>query len=120
MARRPTILDVARRAGVSKGAVSFALNDRPGLAPATRNRILVAARELDWQPSSRARALSHSRAYAVGLVISRRPVLCPVLGRDREHPGPTGHGARPPSRRWRHKGGGGQLSPSGRRGEGGR
>ena len=28
--RRPTISDVARRAGVSKGAVSFALNDRPG------------------------------------------------------------------------------------------
>jgi DNA-binding LacI/PurR family transcriptional regulator len=79
MARRPTILDVARRAGVSKGAVSFALNGRPGLAPATRERILVAARELDWQPSSRARALSHSRAFALGLVISRPPAL---LGAD--------------------------------------
>jgi len=79
MARRPTILDVARRAGVSKGAVSFALNGRPGLAPATRDRILVAARELDWQPSSRARALSHSRSFALGLVMSRPPAL---LGAD--------------------------------------
>jgi DNA-binding LacI/PurR family transcriptional regulator len=79
MARRPTIIDVAQRAGVSKGAVSFALNGRPGLTPATRNRILAAARELDWQPSSRARALSHSRAYALGLVISRPPAL---LGAD--------------------------------------
>ena len=79
MVRRPTILDVARRAGVSKGAVSFALNGRPGLAPATRDRILLAARELDWQPSPRARALSHSRAYALGLVISRPPAL---LGAD--------------------------------------
>jgi DNA-binding LacI/PurR family transcriptional regulator len=79
MAHRPTILDVARRAGVSKGAVSFALNGRPGLAPATRDRILVAARELDWQPSSRARALSHSRAYALGMVMSRPPAL---LGAD--------------------------------------
>ena len=79
MARRPTILDVARRAGVSKGAVSFALNGRPGLAPATRERILVAARELDWRPSSRARALSRSRAYAFGMVISRPPAL---LGAD--------------------------------------
>ena len=61
MARRPTILDVARRAGVSKGAVSFALNGRPGLAPATRDRILVAARELDWQPSSRAATRMRSR-----------------------------------------------------------
>jgi DNA-binding LacI/PurR family transcriptional regulator len=79
MARRPTILDVARRAGVSKGAVSFALNDRPGLAPATRDRILVAARELEWRPSPRARALSHSRAFALGLVMSRPPAL---LGAD--------------------------------------
>ncbi|MGH9282733.1 MAG: LacI family DNA-binding transcriptional regulator, partial [Acidimicrobiales bacterium] len=79
MARRPTILDVARRAGVSKGAVSFALNGRPGLAPATRDRILVAARELEWRPSPRARALSHSRAFALGLVMSRPPAL---LGAD--------------------------------------
>lgn len=79
MARRPTILDVARRAGVSKGAVSFALNGRPGLAPATRDRILVAARELEWQPSPRARALSHSRSFALGLVMSRPPAL---LGAD--------------------------------------
>jgi DNA-binding LacI/PurR family transcriptional regulator len=72
-------MDVARRAGVSKGAVSFALNDRPGVAPQTRDRILAAARELGWQPSTRARALSHSRAYAVGMVMRRAPEL---LGAD--------------------------------------
>jgi DNA-binding LacI/PurR family transcriptional regulator len=77
--RRPTIVDVARRAGVSKGAVSFALNDRPGLAPETRDRILAAARELGWQPSARARALSRSRAFALGLVMRRPPAL---LGAD--------------------------------------
>jgi DNA-binding LacI/PurR family transcriptional regulator len=73
--RRPTIDDVARRAGVSKGAVSFALNGRPGVGHATRARILNAARALDWRPSTRARALSHSRAFALGLVISRSPEL---------------------------------------------
>jgi DNA-binding LacI/PurR family transcriptional regulator len=72
-------VDVARRAGVSKGAVSFALNDRPGLAPQTRDRIMAAARELGWQPSTRARALSRSRAFAVGLVMRRSPEL---LGAD--------------------------------------
>jgi DNA-binding LacI/PurR family transcriptional regulator len=77
--RGPTIVDVARRAGVSKGAVSFALNDRPGVAPETRDRILAAARELGWQPSTRARALSRSRAFAVGLVMRRAPEL---LGAD--------------------------------------
>jgi DNA-binding LacI/PurR family transcriptional regulator len=70
---RPTINDVARAAGVSKGAVSFAFNNRPGLAPETRERILSAARALGWTPSSRARALSVSRSFAVGLVMARPP-----------------------------------------------
>jgi LacI family repressor for deo operon, udp, cdd, tsx, nupC, and nupG len=70
---RPTINDVARVAGVSKGAVSFALNNKPGVATATRQRILDVARDLGWTPSARARALSVSRAFAVGLVIMRPP-----------------------------------------------
>ena len=70
---RPTINDVARAAGVSKGAVSFAFNNRPGLAPETRERILSTARALGWTPSSRARALSVSRSFAVGLVMARPP-----------------------------------------------
>ena len=70
---RPTINDVARHAGVSKGAVSFALNDRPGVAEETRERILASARELGWTPSHRARALSVSRSLAVGLVMARQP-----------------------------------------------
>ena len=73
MSSRPTIADVARAAGVSKGAVSFALNDRPGVADATRTRILAAAAELGWTPSHRARALSSSRALTVGLVVARAP-----------------------------------------------
>lgn len=68
---RPTITDVARRAGVSKGLVSFALNDRPGVSAETRDRILAAARELGWTPSLRARSLSVDRSYALGLVIGR-------------------------------------------------
>ena len=68
-----TITDVARAAGVSKAAVSFALNDKPGVASDTRARILAVARELGWTPSLRGRALSVSRALAVGLVIARTP-----------------------------------------------
>lgn len=69
--RRPTIADVARLAGVSPSAVSFALNGRPGLAEATKSRILAAAAELGWRPSRPAQALSRGRAGAVGLVLSR-------------------------------------------------
>lgn len=76
---RVTIVDVARLARVSKGSVSLALNDRPGVGPATRDRILAAAAELGWQPSQRARSLSVSRAFALGLVLARPPSL---LGAD--------------------------------------
>lgn len=69
--RRPTISDVALRAGVSKGAVSFALNDRPGVSAETRRRILAAADELGWRPNLRARSLPTKRAYAIGLVVCR-------------------------------------------------
>jgi DNA-binding LacI/PurR family transcriptional regulator len=66
-------------AGVSKGAVSFALNGRDGVSSDTRERILKAADELGWQPSHHARSLSVSRAFAVGLVVARPAEL---LGAD--------------------------------------
>jgi DNA-binding LacI/PurR family transcriptional regulator len=71
--QRPTIADVARRAGVSSAAVSFAVNDRPGVSPRTRARILAVAAELGWHPSASARALTEARARAVGLVLARDP-----------------------------------------------
>jgi len=69
--KRPTIMDIARRAGVSKGAVSMALNGLPGVSEATRSRILEVARELDWHPNNAARALSAARSDAIGLVLAR-------------------------------------------------
>ncbi|MGY4974077.1 substrate-binding domain-containing protein [Streptomyces nigrescens] len=70
-ARRPTIKDIARRAGVSESAVSFALNDRPGVSQDTRARVRRVAEELGWQANSAARALSGERAGAMGLVLAR-------------------------------------------------
>lgn len=71
MARRPTIKDIARRAGVSESAVSFALNGKPGVSEGTRARIRRVAEELGWRPDSAARALSGARSGAVGLVLAR-------------------------------------------------
>jgi DNA-binding LacI/PurR family transcriptional regulator len=68
---RVTIRDIAERAGVSKGAVSYALNGRPGVSDDTRDRILSIARELGWYPNRAARALSAARADACGLVLAR-------------------------------------------------
>jgi DNA-binding LacI/PurR family transcriptional regulator len=70
-ARRVTISDIASRAGVSKGAVSYALNGRPGVSDGTRERILSIARELGWYPNRAARALSAARADACGFVLAR-------------------------------------------------
>jgi DNA-binding LacI/PurR family transcriptional regulator len=70
-ARRVTIKEVAERAGVSKGAVSLAMNDRPGVSTATRERILRAAHDLGWMPSLSARSLSSAQVSNVGLAIAR-------------------------------------------------
>jgi LacI family repressor for deo operon, udp, cdd, tsx, nupC, and nupG len=59
---------------VSSAAVSFAINDRPGVSPETRERILEAARELGWRPSASARALTEARTRAIGFVLARDPV----------------------------------------------
>lgn len=69
---RPTMAAIARRAGVSKVAVSYALNGQPGVSEATRQRVLTIAEELGWVANEAARALSLAAARTVGLVL-RRP-----------------------------------------------
>ncbi|MGY0491194.1 LacI family DNA-binding transcriptional regulator [Streptomyces sp. WG-D5] len=69
--RNVTIKDVAAAAGVSKGAVSIAFNQKPGLSEATRERIFAAARELGWAPNSSARSLSRRTTDTVGLALCR-------------------------------------------------
>lgn len=69
--KRPTIADIAKAAGVSKGAASYALNGRPGVSEATRTRVLEIADRLGWVASSAARALSDGKAGAIGLIVAR-------------------------------------------------
>lgn len=47
---RVTLADIARRAGVSRTAVSYALRDDANIAPVTRARIRKAAAELGYRP----------------------------------------------------------------------
>ncbi|MBO9625715.1 MAG: LacI family DNA-binding transcriptional regulator [Microbacterium sp.] len=70
-AKRVTITDIARLAGVSPGAVSFALNGRPGVSEQTRRRILDIAEQHQWEPSSAARALVGARAGVIGFAVNR-------------------------------------------------
>jgi Bacterial regulatory proteins, lacI family len=65
--RRVTIDDIAWHAGVSKGAVSYVLNGRPGLSDKTRRRILAVADELRWYPNRAARSLLRRVPTRAGL-----------------------------------------------------
>ncbi|WP_030157758.1 LacI family DNA-binding transcriptional regulator [Glycomyces sp. NRRL B-16210] len=71
MTRRVTIADIAAAAGVSKGAVSYALNGRPGVSENTRRKILGIAAEMGFVPNRAARSLSVSSAQAVGIALRR-------------------------------------------------
>ena len=67
--RRITIKNIAREAGVSLTTVSRALNDKPDIDPATRQRILALVQELGYQPSSLARGLVTQRTFTIGLAV---------------------------------------------------
>lgn len=69
--RRSTSEDVARAAGVSRTTVSFVLNNRPGqsIPEETRQRVLEAARRLDYRPHASARSLAAGRSELVLLSI---------------------------------------------------
>jgi LacI family transcriptional regulator, gluconate utilization system Gnt-I transcriptional repressor len=67
----PTMLDVARRAGVSTMSVSRALRDGGRIAPETRDRIMQAVNELGYVLDQSAGSLSSKRTgFVVALVPS--------------------------------------------------
>lgn len=68
-AREPTIHDVARAAGVSKSTVSNVIRGAEGVAPATRERVRVAAAEVGYRPNVLARNLVQRSTTTVGILV---------------------------------------------------
>ncbi|GAA1501491.1 LacI family DNA-binding transcriptional regulator [Terrabacter terrae] len=70
MGKRPTLADVAARAGLSKTAVSLVLNDRPGsrLSADAVARIHEAASELGYRPNAQARSLRLGTTGTIGFI----------------------------------------------------
>ncbi len=66
--RRTTIADVARAAGVSKAAVSFAFNTPERLNVDTVTRIRAIATSLDYRPDPVARMLAQRRTWTIGIL----------------------------------------------------
>jgi DNA-binding LacI/PurR family transcriptional regulator len=67
---RPTLADVAQRAGVSRALVSIVMRDVPGASDATRLRVRQAADEIGYRPDPRARILRAQRANLLGVVFT--------------------------------------------------
>ena len=63
-----TIHDVARRAKVSVGTVSKALNNKGRLRPETRERIIAVAKAIDYRPNDLAQSLHRARSMTVGIL----------------------------------------------------
>lgn len=66
----PTIIEVAKRAGVSKSLVSLALRGAPNVSAASREAILTAAAELGYRPNAVARSLVSQRSFTLGVMVS--------------------------------------------------
>ncbi len=67
--KRLNIGEIARRAGVARSTVSYALSGKRSISPATREAILRLVKELGFRPNASARALAEGRTRTVGLVI---------------------------------------------------
>jgi LacI family transcriptional regulator len=65
---RPTIRDVAARAGVSIATVSRVMHEHEHVAPATRDRVAAAVQELQFTPSRLGRSLAERRHAANAIV----------------------------------------------------
>jgi DNA-binding LacI/PurR family transcriptional regulator len=65
--RRPTLQDVAQRAGVSPALVSIVMRDAPGASEQTRERVKRAADDIGYRPDPRARRLRQHRSKLIGL-----------------------------------------------------
>lgn len=70
MQRRPTLEDVARKAGVSRALVSIVMRDVAGASDQTRSRVRAAAEELGYRPDPRAQRLRQHRSKLLGVTFT--------------------------------------------------
>lgn len=71
-ARRPSLDDVAARAGVSRSTASLVIRNAPGPGAASRDAVHRAATELGYRPDRSARALAEGRSRLLGVMFTTR------------------------------------------------
>ncbi|MCX4827205.1 LacI family transcriptional regulator [Streptomyces sp. NBC_01016] len=67
--RRPTLEEVAARAGVGRGTVSRVINGSPRVSDRTRAAVEEAVAELGYVPNTAARALAANRSDSIAVVV---------------------------------------------------
>ncbi len=92
---RPTIRDVAARAGVSKSLVSLVLRDAPHVSDEKRRAVREAIAELGYRPNAVARSLVRKRTGVIGVVISdhHNPFFADVIDGIEERAARAGYTA---------------------------
>jgi DNA-binding LacI/PurR family transcriptional regulator len=90
---RPTIIDVANRAGVSKSLVSLVMRGERTVSDEKRALVLAAASELGYRPNAVARSLVRRRTNLFGIVLSdlHNPFFAEVIDGVQEAAGAEGY-----------------------------
>ncbi|MBK7100103.1 MAG: LacI family DNA-binding transcriptional regulator [Sphingobacteriales bacterium] len=76
-----TILDIAKRLGLSKSTVSRALTNNPNISKETKSMVLKTAIEMDYQPNLLALGLIRNRTFTLGIIIPdiQRPFYAAIV-----------------------------------------
>ena len=69
--KRLTVKEIAKMAGVSVTAVSFVLNDRPGVSDATREKVQKIIKETGFRPNLSSKKLVEGKSYNICLMMSK-------------------------------------------------